>query len=986
MARTQIFVSYSHKDKPWLERLQVHLRPLERFGLLQWDDTRIRPGDRWLDEIQSAIAKAKVVILLVSADFLASDFIARKELPELLKKAEKQGATILPVIIGACLFDETKSISAFQAVNSPISPLEALSPGDQNRVWVDLARRVQEILEAPEPAEKPAPTETPSQASLPSALTAAPALGNRHALIIEVPKYTDPFFDALWGDSTGTTGLIEVLADPKIGGFTVTNLTNETNETAEKALRDFFIARRPEDHVLVYFSGMAIKDAEFGLHFATADSRRDELETTIPGHLVQRFMRRSAAQLQLVIFDCRYAGAFPHGKIDSNTRVGPIAGLQGEGRFVFSTTNLLSWAWEKDGTGEPRKLRDVESSLLADLTHGLKTGKADLDKNLAITVGELFEFVAAAAGARKPDADPEERPCRWAFDQSKGDSFVVAQAKLSGEEQPPTPRRKRFSVSQDIRRPILDLIAPTYLLDDRYYMLDWNPAFDEVIAKPLKLVRGPTHAGVFVRELENSEEVVKHANETFASDVQPLVDTEELVFNSSKYGGIFGRIHFQKIAAQITRSDGSTAGWSVSLNVKEVEREEATFWNTILKRIQDEVGWSRYAVVYDNLLLEFDEYRKLITLVANQVGSAARCIDLGAGTGNTTLYLLQSDPEREVWYVEINETMLRHFRAKLRHQSLDFGDRLTIIKDNIIRLDGFPPSSFDAAVMTNVLYAIDDREECLRNINRILRTGGILSISTSYRETDVDRLFDALQDSLANKGLLDQYQEQVDVARARHTEMEAMIRRDTIDDTKRLLKDAGFTIEGDARKEYVDAVIVLKAVKTGEPIPKSSSVVTSELGKGTSGPARPKPPDRGVRDVFLSYCADDKPVADAILAALERQSIGCWIAPRDIQPSSDWTDAIIDAIQNCRVMLLVLSRHASTSETVKREVSFAADKGIPIIPFRVDDTEPSNKLAFFLNNVHWLDAFPPPLEAHFPRLIDSIKFLLATAAGAESSA
>lgn len=164
-------------------------------------------------------------------------------------------------------------------------------------------------------------------------------------------------------------------------------------------------------------------------------------------------------------------------------------------------------------------------------------------------------------------------------------------------------------------------------------------------------------------------------------------------------------------------------GWSVSLNVKEVEREEQTFWKTILKRIQDEVGWSRYAVVYDNLLLEFEEYGKLIKLVADQVGSAARCIDLGAGTGNTTLHLLESDPEREVWYVEINETMLRHFRAKLKSQHLDYGDRLTIIKDNIIRLDKFPPSSFDAAIMTNVLYAIDDREECLRNVNRILKTG-----------------------------------------------------------------------------------------------------------------------------------------------------------------------------------------------------------------------------------------------------------------------
>src|SRR4051812_38776240 len=100
MPRTQIFVSYSHNDRAAPQRLQGHLRPLERFGLHLWDDTRIRPGDRWLEEITQAIEDARAIILLVSADFLASDFIRRKELPELLKTAEGRGAVVLPVILG----------------------------------------------------------------------------------------------------------------------------------------------------------------------------------------------------------------------------------------------------------------------------------------------------------------------------------------------------------------------------------------------------------------------------------------------------------------------------------------------------------------------------------------------------------------------------------------------------------------------------------------------------------------------------------------------------------------------------------------------------------------------------------------------------------------------------------------------------------------------------------------------------------------------
>jgi hypothetical protein len=69
--RTTIFVSYSHKDRKYLERLQVHLTDLARQGIINlWSDTKITPGANWREEIRRAIEAAAVAVLLVSADFL----------------------------------------------------------------------------------------------------------------------------------------------------------------------------------------------------------------------------------------------------------------------------------------------------------------------------------------------------------------------------------------------------------------------------------------------------------------------------------------------------------------------------------------------------------------------------------------------------------------------------------------------------------------------------------------------------------------------------------------------------------------------------------------------------------------------------------------------------------------------------------------------------------------------------------------------------
>lgn len=144
--RDSVFVSYSHVDGVWLERLLIHLKPLERSGKVEmWADTRIRPGERWRDEIEGALERARIAVLLVSADFLASEFIADRELPPLLLAAEQDGATVLPVVVGSCLFSESP-ISSYQAVNDPGKPLDALGKAASDDIFVRLAKRISELV------------------------------------------------------------------------------------------------------------------------------------------------------------------------------------------------------------------------------------------------------------------------------------------------------------------------------------------------------------------------------------------------------------------------------------------------------------------------------------------------------------------------------------------------------------------------------------------------------------------------------------------------------------------------------------------------------------------------------------------------------------------------------------------------------------------------------------------------------------------------
>ena len=142
-----VFISYSHEDALWLEKLRLFLQPLEDKELIRvWDDSEIRPGSDWLGEIRTALDSARVAVFLVTQSFLASRFIQEKELPKLLEAAQTRGCLIFWIAVSSTTLDEDSPLAKFQAANRPDRPLDLLSRPQQNKVLADICKKLKSAV------------------------------------------------------------------------------------------------------------------------------------------------------------------------------------------------------------------------------------------------------------------------------------------------------------------------------------------------------------------------------------------------------------------------------------------------------------------------------------------------------------------------------------------------------------------------------------------------------------------------------------------------------------------------------------------------------------------------------------------------------------------------------------------------------------------------------------------------------------------------
>lgn len=148
----KVFLSYSHVDSAWKDRLLRHLIvAIDRGSLSAWDDTRIPPGTEWEAEIERAMREADAAILLLSADFLSSQYIREREIPTLLQRHREHGLRMIPVLARPCPW---RTVSWLRDLQLFPSGSEALSGLTESRVEAELARLTENLVVSDDPSSR----------------------------------------------------------------------------------------------------------------------------------------------------------------------------------------------------------------------------------------------------------------------------------------------------------------------------------------------------------------------------------------------------------------------------------------------------------------------------------------------------------------------------------------------------------------------------------------------------------------------------------------------------------------------------------------------------------------------------------------------------------------------------------------------------------------------------------------------------------------
>jgi hypothetical protein len=250
-----------------------------------------------------------------------------------------------------------------------------------------------------------------SGSPVPEPAPAGDGPGRRLALVVAVTDYLDTSLRRLRAPAGDAAELRDVLADPDIGGFSVTSVVNEKAHQIRVAVEDFLADRHHDDLLLVYLSCHGLVDAHRRLYFAGRDTLKHRLASSgIESSWLLDQLEDCRARRQVVILDCCFSGAFARRtKGDDELGLGERLVGEGRGRVVLTASRGSEYSFE----GEPLQGEDSPrgSVFTSALIHGIRSGGADTDHDGAISVEDAYAY--AFEEVRRAGA--EQTPQRWLY-------------------------------------------------------------------------------------------------------------------------------------------------------------------------------------------------------------------------------------------------------------------------------------------------------------------------------------------------------------------------------------------------------------------------------------------------------------------------------------------------------------------------------------------------------------------------------------------
>jgi tetratricopeptide (TPR) repeat protein len=243
----------------------------------------------------------------------------------------------------------------------------------------------------------------------------------RSALLIANSEYEDSGLRRLVAPARDAEALGRVLADPDVGGFEVKTLLSRPAREVNVEIERFFLNRKSEDLLLLYYSGHGLRDDDGQLYLTAADTQlidgvRPLRATAVGASFIKDVMLSGSSRRQVLALDCCYSGAFAKALISKGGATLTIQDQFAEGRglVLLTASAAIQPSLEGKGAGAP-------SVFTRHLVQGIETGEADRDGDGLISLDELYEYVRDHV----TDETPQQRPMKWAFDVER--EIVIAQ-------------------------------------------------------------------------------------------------------------------------------------------------------------------------------------------------------------------------------------------------------------------------------------------------------------------------------------------------------------------------------------------------------------------------------------------------------------------------------------------------------------------------------------------------------------------------------